>query len=263
MQLSALGRIVSQQVTIDDLQANLDSLERRERSVRAQIAVISARLESETLDAATRAQLESRLQTLRSELRAAPPRHRCDERRGAHGDDSADGRHAWRPRGRPGALAARPDAGRGAQRPRLGRRRRAGDRDRRRAVRARSSPRPGSDAGSTGGGKRNGCSRRNASGSGFSLTPLRRPQRRDQRLGDDLERPPGDLARLAESRERLLLAQPFALHEDSLRPLDLLPASSASARESASSRNAASSACRARAVSIAGSRSLSRNGLTR
>ncbi len=69
VQLSALGRIVSQQVTIDDLQATLDTLERRERSVRAQIALVSARLETETLDAPTRAQLEARLQTLRSELR--------------------------------------------------------------------------------------------------------------------------------------------------------------------------------------------------
>ncbi len=69
VQLSALGRIASQQVTIDDLQENLDRLAKRERSVRAQIAVISARLESDTLDATTRAQLESRLQTLRQELR--------------------------------------------------------------------------------------------------------------------------------------------------------------------------------------------------
>jgi hypothetical protein len=69
VQLSALGRIVSQQVTIDDLQATLDALERRERSVRAQIALVSARLETEDLDAPTRARLESRLQTLRGELR--------------------------------------------------------------------------------------------------------------------------------------------------------------------------------------------------
>jgi hypothetical protein len=69
VQLSALGRIVSQQVTIDDLQASLDTLERRERSVRAQIALVSARLETEDLDAPTRARLESRLQTLRNELR--------------------------------------------------------------------------------------------------------------------------------------------------------------------------------------------------
>ena len=69
VQLSALGRIVSQQVTIDDLQENLDRLQRRERSVRAQIALVVANLENESLDATTRAQLESRLRTLRQELR--------------------------------------------------------------------------------------------------------------------------------------------------------------------------------------------------
>jgi hypothetical protein len=67
--LSALGRIVSQQVTIEDLQASLDQLEAREASVRGQIARIVARLESESLDAQTEAVLRSRLQTLRSELR--------------------------------------------------------------------------------------------------------------------------------------------------------------------------------------------------
>jgi Domain of unknown function (DUF4349) len=67
--LSALGTIVSQQVSIQDLQATLDQLERRERSVRAQIAVLVARLESESLDEATRARLGARLKTLRDELR--------------------------------------------------------------------------------------------------------------------------------------------------------------------------------------------------
>jgi len=69
VQLSALGRIASQQVTIDDLQETLDRLEKRERSVRSQIALVSARLENDSLDATTRAQLESRLRTLRQELR--------------------------------------------------------------------------------------------------------------------------------------------------------------------------------------------------
>ncbi len=68
--LSALGRIVAQQVTIDDLQAQLDALERREASLRAQIARIGARLETEELDAETRALLEARRQTLRAELRS-------------------------------------------------------------------------------------------------------------------------------------------------------------------------------------------------
>lgn len=66
--LSGLGRIVTQQVTIDDLQQTLDELERREASVRSQIARIRARLDTETLDAQTEAVLRSRLQTLRAEL---------------------------------------------------------------------------------------------------------------------------------------------------------------------------------------------------
>jgi Domain of unknown function (DUF4349) len=66
--LSGLGRIVSQQVTIDDLQATLDELTKREATVRSQIARIRARLESETLDPQTEAVLRARLQTLRSEL---------------------------------------------------------------------------------------------------------------------------------------------------------------------------------------------------
>lgn len=66
--LSGLGRIVSQQVTIDDLQQTLDELERREATVRGQIARIRARLDTETLDAQTEAVLRARLQTLRSEL---------------------------------------------------------------------------------------------------------------------------------------------------------------------------------------------------
>jgi len=66
--LSDLGRLVSQQVTIDDLQQNLDELTRREASTRTQIARIRARLESETLDPQTEAVLRSRLQTLRADL---------------------------------------------------------------------------------------------------------------------------------------------------------------------------------------------------
>ena len=66
--LSGLGRIVSQQVTIDDLQQTLDELERQEATVRGQIARIRARLDTETLDAQTEAVLRAKLQTLRSEL---------------------------------------------------------------------------------------------------------------------------------------------------------------------------------------------------
>jgi hypothetical protein len=66
--LSGMGRIVSQQVTIDDLQETLDQLEKREATVRGQIAKIRARLESESLDPQTEAVLRARLQTLRAEL---------------------------------------------------------------------------------------------------------------------------------------------------------------------------------------------------
>jgi hypothetical protein len=69
VQLSGLGRIVSQQVTIDDLQETLDTLERRESSLRAQIARINARLETESLDAETRAVLTARRARLQGELR--------------------------------------------------------------------------------------------------------------------------------------------------------------------------------------------------
>jgi Domain of unknown function (DUF4349) len=68
--LSALGTIVSQQVSIQDLQSDLDRLERRERSVRAQIALLVARLESDSLDPGERAIFEARLKNLRNELRA-------------------------------------------------------------------------------------------------------------------------------------------------------------------------------------------------
>jgi uncharacterized coiled-coil protein SlyX len=68
--LSALGTIVSQQVSVEDLQEQLDVLMRRVRSLRAQIVKITARLESSTLDPETRAALELRRQTLRNELRS-------------------------------------------------------------------------------------------------------------------------------------------------------------------------------------------------
>jgi len=54
VQLSALGRIVSQQIAIEDLQEGLDALERREASVRSQIARIVARLEFYTPEELTR-----------------------------------------------------------------------------------------------------------------------------------------------------------------------------------------------------------------
>lgn len=67
--LSRLGSIVAQQVTIDDLQETLDRLQRRQLSLRSQIALVVANLESGTLDAESQARLEARLKTLRAELR--------------------------------------------------------------------------------------------------------------------------------------------------------------------------------------------------
>ena len=67
--LSALGKIESQQISIDDLQESLDSLTHRAASLRSQIVGITARLNGESLDPETRAQLEQRRRTLRSELR--------------------------------------------------------------------------------------------------------------------------------------------------------------------------------------------------
>jgi hypothetical protein len=66
--LSDLGRIVSQQVSIEDLQQTLDQLERQEAKTRSEIARIRARLQAEELDAQTEAVLRSKLQTLRAEL---------------------------------------------------------------------------------------------------------------------------------------------------------------------------------------------------
>ena len=66
--LSDLGRIVSQQVNIEDLQQMLDELERQEAKTRSEIARIRARLQTEELDAQTEAVLRSKLQTLRAEL---------------------------------------------------------------------------------------------------------------------------------------------------------------------------------------------------
>jgi Domain of unknown function (DUF4349) len=68
--LSGLGRIVSQQVTVDDLQVQLDQLEHRRASLVEQITRITARLDSGDLDAETTAALEARRRALRSELRS-------------------------------------------------------------------------------------------------------------------------------------------------------------------------------------------------
>jgi hypothetical protein len=69
--LSGLGRIVSQQVTVEDRQESIDAFQRRSRSLRSQIALVNARLESESLDAEMRAKLEARLKNLKADLRGA------------------------------------------------------------------------------------------------------------------------------------------------------------------------------------------------
>ena len=68
--LSGLGRIVSQQVTVDDLQEQLDQLDHRRASLVEQITRITARLETEDLDAERAAALAARRRALRNELRA-------------------------------------------------------------------------------------------------------------------------------------------------------------------------------------------------
>ena len=69
--LSGLGRIVLQQVTVEDRQESIDAFQQRSRSLRSQIALVNARLETESLDAETRARLEARLKNLRADLRGA------------------------------------------------------------------------------------------------------------------------------------------------------------------------------------------------
>ena len=68
VRLSGLGKIVSQQVQIDDLQGQVDELTKRETLLREQIARVSARLTATDLDAETRATLEARRDAARSEL---------------------------------------------------------------------------------------------------------------------------------------------------------------------------------------------------
>jgi hypothetical protein len=68
VRLSQLGTIVGQRVQIDDLGEQVDDLERRERTLREQIARLTARLESESLDAETRAVLTARRAAARTEL---------------------------------------------------------------------------------------------------------------------------------------------------------------------------------------------------
>ena len=68
VRLTGLGKIVSQQVQIDDLQGQVDELTKRESVLRGQIARLSARLADTGLDAETRATLEARRDAARAEL---------------------------------------------------------------------------------------------------------------------------------------------------------------------------------------------------
>lgn len=67
--LSGLGTILQQQVQIDDLQQSLDATSKRIETVRGQIAAITERLRSTTLDDQTRVTLVERRNRLQSELR--------------------------------------------------------------------------------------------------------------------------------------------------------------------------------------------------
>lgn len=66
--LTALGKIVSQNVQIDDLQGQLDELTKRENALRERIARLSARIAAPGLDAETKATLIARRDAARSEL---------------------------------------------------------------------------------------------------------------------------------------------------------------------------------------------------
>jgi len=85
VRLSGLGKIVAQQVQIDDLQGQVDELTKRETALREQIARLSARLAATDLDAETRATLEARRDAARSALAQV---------RVAHAQVNAEARYA-------------------------------------------------------------------------------------------------------------------------------------------------------------------------
>lgn len=85
VRLSGLGKIVAQQVQIDDLQGQVDELTRSETVLRERIARLSARLAGSGLDPETRATLESRRDAARSELARV---------REAHAQVAAEARYA-------------------------------------------------------------------------------------------------------------------------------------------------------------------------
>ena len=68
VRFSDLGKIVGQQVQIDDLQGQVDELAKSENVLRERIARLSARLAATDLDAETRATLQARRDAARSEL---------------------------------------------------------------------------------------------------------------------------------------------------------------------------------------------------
>jgi uncharacterized small protein (DUF1192 family) len=78
--LSDLGTIVGQQVQVDDLQEGLDELDARIRALREQIARLTARLGTDSLNAETRATLVSRRSAARAEL-ASLTQSRTETRR--------------------------------------------------------------------------------------------------------------------------------------------------------------------------------------
>ena len=85
VRLSGLGKIVAQQVQIDDLQGQVDELTKRENALREQIARLSARLAASGLDADTQATLEARRDAARSTLTQV---------RVAHAQVNAEARYA-------------------------------------------------------------------------------------------------------------------------------------------------------------------------
>ncbi len=204
--LSELGTIVGQQVQVDDLQEGLDELDARIGALREQIARLTARLGSESLDPEIRATLEARRSTARAEL-AELTRDRASTRQVASlatiqlalqtdeegivapaptGFDRALDVLAWEAMALLFLLVVAGPFVAVAIVAWLGTR----------ALRRRGDTRL--------------LGAYVDRGSGFGPTPC--VQRRDQRLRDDLERAPGDLARLAQAREGFLLGQPLAVH---------------------------------------------------
>ena len=156
--LSGLGRIVAQQVTVEDRQESIDAL-----SATQPVASVADRARQR----AARHRITRRRDA--SEARSPPeeppdgsPRRAGEPRRaplrGPPVDDSADGRDARRVRRRRTTLSHRPRDRRIAEHPGLGSRDRPRHAHRPRALRTRRRSPPGSAAGSTAGTRTSGCS---------------------------------------------------------------------------------------------------------